>query len=305
MLVITGPTASGKSSLAVEIASRCDGEIISADSRQIYRGMNIGTGKVTRDEMQGIPHHLLDIRDPLEDYNVTDFVRDARASIGDIKNQGKTSIICGGTVFWIQALIDNQSFPEVPPDPKLRQTLNALSKEGLFTELIGLDPARAETIDRNNPVRLIRAIEIARAGVKNLRSQEMKNKKNQSSGTAPLSCSIIVLAPPFTELKEKIRKRLNERFSQGMIEEVQNLHQTGVPWERLEHFGLEYRFITQFLQEKLSKPDMREQLYYAIVHYAKRQLTWLRRWERQGARIHRFADAKSAFAFLEKEETMS
>lgn len=277
ILVITGPTASGKSSLAIELARKYDGEIISADSRQIYRGMDIGTGKVTAEEQILAKHHLIDIREPNEDYNVTDFKRDAEALIQGIRSRGKLPIICGGTSFWIQALVDDQSFPAVPPNPKLREELSHVSCEELFARLEALDPERAKAIDNKNSFRLIRALEIIEViGKVPDIEKNIRNEKYQ----------IIAINPPKEDLDVKIKKRLDERFDQGMIEEVRSLHEQGVNWERLETFGLEYRWIAYFLQGKVTESEMREKLFFDIVHYAKRQRTWLRRWEKQGADIY-------------------
>jgi tRNA dimethylallyltransferase len=280
VLVIAGPTASGKSSLALRYATQYDGEIISVDSRQIFRGMDIGTGKVTPEEQSIVSHHLIDICDPLESYNVTDFVRDANHLIDNIFSRGKLPILCGGTHFWIQALVDNQPFPQVPPNETLRQALASHSTEVLFQKLKLLAPERAKSIDRHNPVRLIRSIEI---------TEYTKNHPPQDPQPAPFphrNFLILALNPTKETLDAKIKIRLDERLRQGMIEEVQKLHQMGVSYERLEQFGLEYRFIALFLQGKLSKEVMQEELFFAIVHYAKRQRTWLRRWEKQGATIH-------------------
>lgn len=296
-IVITGPTASGKSSLAISIAQEYGGEIISADSRQVYRGMDIGTGKVTPEEQTLVPHHLLDIRNPHEDYNVTDFQRDALEIIENTRSRNALPIVCGGTAFWIQALIEGQKFPSVPPNPALRKTLEQLSAEELFAMLRELNPDRARSIDAHNPVRLIRAIEIARSG-----GGDALPPTYFTPASAFQIAPLFVLNPPFEELKTKIRTRLNERFDQGMTAEVSQLHDQGISWERLERFGLEYRFIAQFLQGKLSEAEMREQLFFAIVHYAKRQLTWLRRWERHGAPLQWFASADEAIATLQKNK---
>jgi tRNA dimethylallyltransferase len=304
VLVIVGPTASGKSGLAIELARQFDGEIISADSRQIYRGMDIGTGKVTPEEQALVRHWLLGIIDPTQSYNVTDFQRDAQHAIADIRSRGKLPIICGGTGFWVQALVANQQFPGVEPNWELREELSKLSREELFSRLELLDPERAQTIDRNNPVRLIRAIEIAksRSMEHEVISNEAKNTQSIESHTpysTPLTSRIIALNPPLDILKEKIKKRLDERFdTQDMIGEVSRLHAQGLSWERLESFGLEYRWIAYYLQEKVTEAEMREKLYFASIHYAKRQLTWLRRWERQGAEIHWIDTPEKAIAFL-------
>jgi tRNA dimethylallyltransferase len=378
ILAILGPTASGKSALAIEIAKQYDGEIISVDSRQIYRGMDIGTGKVERDVScrpdpptggegprdnkvpakhrgilrfaqndnsieihylsEGIPHHLVDIVDPNEDYNVVQFIHDATAAIKDIQSRkaslrdesrgnprksrlvgtrGRLPILCGGTGFWAQALLTEQQFPGVPPNPELRAELSHLSAEALFAQLQTLDPERAATIDRHNHVRLIRAIEIIRGSVIASEAKQSPSKQQvpvkEIAAVAPLprnDIMIIVLNPPIEVLRDKIKKRLDERFDQGMIEEVQHLHDEGVSWERLEAFGLEYRWIARFLQhtpqnfvaeQVLDEKIMREKLYFDSIHYAKRQLTWLRRWSRQDADIQWFETSEEALKFTSKK----
>ena len=163
VLVILGPTAIGKSALAVKLAKRFDGEVISADSRQVYKGLDIGTGKITKKEMGGIPHHLLDVADPKKQFSVSDFVREANHALAMIYHSGRVPIIVGGTGFYIDALTGDVSLPEVPPDKLLRAKLNKLSNEELFEILKKKDPERAETIDRHNKVRLVRALEIIEA----------------------------------------------------------------------------------------------------------------------------------------------
>lgn len=307
-IVIMGPTASGKSDLAILIARQYNGEIISADSRQVYRGMDIGTGKVAQDPIRiseqenknfffsdGIRHHLIDIASPKDVYNVTHFVRDSLRAITDIQQRGKTPIICGGTGFWIQALIDNQVFPAVKPDMKLRAILNIKSAEELFTMLCEKDPARAKAIDRQNKVRLIRALEICQALGKVPRHQPSRiNRQN---------FSIIALTPPQDILYARIEKRLTERLRNGMIAEIHRLHEKdGISWKRLESFGLEYRFGAKLLQQKISSEAMQEELLQAIKHYAKRQMTWLKRFEKMGADIHWIQDPKEALKIIEKNK---
>lgn len=324
-IVITGPTASGKSDLAILLAHRYDGEIISADSRQVYRGMDIGTGKVTRDVVvhpeptegsynsvtnhpksrskfqkedfffsEGIRHHLIDIASPKRAYNVTHFVRDAKRAIADIRKRGKTPIICGGTGFWVQALIDNQSFPAVKPDATLRKKLGKLSTEQLFALLQKKDPRRAKTIDAKNKVRLIRALEV----IATLGKVPIQTTGYKLQAT---SHSIIALNPDKTVLEKNIKVRLKKRLQQGMLEEVARLHEKdGVSWKRLESFGLEYRSSAQFLQQKISREAMEEGLLRDIKHYAKRQITWLKRFEKMGADIHWITDAREAIKIVEK-----
>ncbi len=268
VLTIVGPTASGKSDFAVEIARKFNGEIISADSRQVYRGFNIGSGKITKHEMKNIPHHLLDVADPQKNFSVAQFQKLAQKKIEEINSRGHLPIICGGTGFYIDALIFNQTLPNIPPNKKLRQELKKLSPSALFQKLSALDPVRAKTIDRNNPIRLIRAIEIASA-----LGQVPKLKKE----TSPYDCLWLGIKPDSETLVKKIHLRLLRRLRQGMISEVKKLHEKGLSWKKLEAFGLEYRFLALYLQNKLNKTEALAQLEIAINQYAKRQMTWFKR----------------------------
>ena len=278
-LVIVGPTASGKSDLAIALARKFNGEIISADSRQVYRGMDIGTGKVTKREQRLVHHHLLDVASPKRSYNVTHFIRDAKKIIRDIRKRGKTPIICGGTGFWVQALIEESPFPAVKPNAALRKKLGRLSTETLYGILETEDPRRAKNIDANNKIRLIRALEIVSAlgAVPDL---------NQKHGVPNGQHMIIALNPAQGTLHKNIATRLEKRLRRGMIAEVERLRNDGISWKKLESFGLEYRYVALLLQGKISQEKMKEQLNVEIRHYAKRQMTWLRRWEKLGARIH-------------------
>jgi len=335
-IVIMGPTASGKSDLAILLARKYDGEIISADSRQVYRGMDIGTGKVARDTSpqitprhinddrhlcdgerdvknetkqpnrqptngkpegayfsEGIRHHLLDVASPKRTYNVTHFIRDAKKAIADIQKRGKTPIICGGTGFWIQALVENNSFPAVKPNPTLRKKLEKLSAEKLFVELKKKDPQRAETIDAQNKVRLIRALEIIETlGKVPSMSHEVRDMSHDYL--------ILVLNPDKEILHKNITTRLEKRMAQGMVSEVETLRASGTSWRRLESFGLEYKYLALYLQKKISKDEMKERLNFEIRHYAKRQITWLRRFEKQGAPIHWIITPQEATQILKK-----
>lgn len=325
LLVILGPTSSGKSSLAIESAKRWNGEIISADSRQLYRGMDIGTGKVQRDrqqstinnqqltknaslaeswESEGIPHHLLDVADPNDGYNISHFLRDARAAIGDIASRDKLPIVCGGTGFWIQALVEQQTLPNIPPDPALREALASKTPEELFEMLEKLDPERAETIDQKNPRRLIRAIEIARDPNNTPRITNHESQNDQTT-KQPNNQLLLALCPPKDILDAKIKTRLDARFSEGMIDEVAQLHNEGVSWERLDAFGLEYRWISRFLRGMISEQEMKERLFFDSIHYAKRQMTWIRRWQKSNPDLHIVETKENALAlteeFLKKE----
>jgi tRNA dimethylallyltransferase len=283
IIVILGQTATGKSDFAVEIAKKIGGEIISADSRQVYRGMDLGTGKITQKEMRGIPHYLFDVASPLKIFSVSDFQKLTTKKIKEIFEKGKIPIICGGTGFYIDAIVNGTIFPEVQPDQKLREILNKKTNEKLFEMLKKLDKNRAKNIDRNNKVRLIRAIEIAKAlgKVPSLRTNLRKPGTNSAMAEFVPSNNLDVLKiglilPPEV-LKKRIRTRLLSRIKKGMIKEVENLHRQGVSWKRLNSFGLEYRYVSLYLQKKMTKEEMIEKLNTEIWHYAKRQKTWFKR----------------------------
>ncbi|MFA6475807.1 MAG: tRNA (adenosine(37)-N6)-dimethylallyltransferase MiaA [Candidatus Paceibacterota bacterium] len=276
--VIVGPTASGKTGFSIKLAKKVGGETISADSRQVYKGLNIGSGKVTKKEMTGIPHHLLDVVSPKKIFTVSDFKKLADQKITEIIARGKTPIIVGGTGFYIQAVVDDLILPEVEPDKKLREQLSKKTPAELFTMLKKLDPARAKTIDGQNPVRLIRAIEIAKklGKVPALRSRTSDSLEVRLHN-AGYDFEIIGVKTEQEELNKKIYKRLIERVKSGMVAEVKKIHQSGVSWKRLEQLGLEYRYIALFLQKKLAKKEMIEKLYSEIVKYSKRQITWFKK----------------------------
>ena len=293
-IVILGPTASGKSDLAIEIARQYNGEIISVDSRQVYRGMDIGSGKVTKAEQRLAKHHLLDVVDPNTDYNVTDFLRDAKQAEANIRQAGKVPIFCGGTGFWMQAYMESQSFPGVKPNPELREKLSRYSLEELFAMVKEKDPERAKTIDKKNPLRLIRALEIIEVLGKVPPANHVKIKNE--------NYTILTLNPDKKKLEIKIRHRLKERFKAGMVQEIERLQKNGVNWKRLEAFGLEYKYIALFLQKKQKRNDMEVELLRESLRYAKRQLTWLKRMETLGWQIHWIKNVDEAFSLIEKEK---
>lgn len=267
ILVILGPTASGKSDLAVALAKKFNGEVISADSRQVYKGMDIGTGKITKKEMRGVPHYLLDIASPKTRFDVARYQKLAHKKIANILKRGKLPIICGGTGLYIKAVVENPQYPDAPPDWKLRKILEKKTTEKLFAILKKLDLKRAKTIDERNPRRLIRAIEIAKQAGK---TPPVKNN--------PLYNALLIgIKKSPDELKKSIATRLHKRIRQGMIAEVEKLRSQGASWKRLEEFGLEYRYIALYLQKKLSKEEMLKILEIKINQYAKRQMTWFRK----------------------------
>lgn len=286
--VIVGPTSSGKTAYSIKLAKKIGGEIISADSRQVYKGLDIGTGKVTKKEMAGIPHHLLDVSDPKKVFTVSDYQKLAKQKIAEIIKRGKTPIIVGGTGFYVQAIVDDLVLPEVPPSKKLRANLEAKPPSELFAILKKLDPIRAKNIDAQNPRRLVRAIEIAKAlgrvpalpksdlAARDTTSSE-PGKKRILNSSINYDFKIIGLKIEQEKLNKKIYKRLIERLSHGMITEVKKLHKRGVSWKRMEELGLEYRYLARFLCGQITKPEMIDQLYREIIKYSKRQTTWFKR----------------------------
>ncbi|MGC8651332.1 MAG: tRNA (adenosine(37)-N6)-dimethylallyltransferase MiaA [Minisyncoccia bacterium] len=301
LLVILGPTASGKSDLAIQLAQKFNGEIISADSRQVYRGMNIGTGKVSRDEnselyfSEGIRHHLLDIVNPQEYFSVAQYQKLALEAIKDIQKRGKLPILCGGTGLYINAVIEGWQFSQEPPNLKLRKKLEKLSAEQLFRNLQKLNPSRALVIDKNNKRRLVRALEIL----------------NQNQNISPLiknppSWDILILGikKDKEELKNLIKKRLLKRLDEGMIEEIKTLREEGISSQRLEDFGLEYRWLNRYLEMKVSYEEMINSLYRDICHFAKRQMTWFNNQIFAKCNLGKFKKGPKAYWVTNKKEAI-
>jgi tRNA dimethylallyltransferase len=267
LIVVLGPTASGKSDLAVELAKKFNGEIISADSRQVYKGMDLGTGKITEKEMKGVTHHLLDVYSPKKVFTVAEYKKLADSAIQDILKRNKIPIICGGTGFYIDAVVSGQSFPEVLANPKLRKELESKSLEELQKTLKKIDSERFETVDTKNKVRLVRAIEIA-TELGNVPKIKTENR---------YGALYIGINWPKEVLRERIYTRIISRISDGMIEEIERLHTEGLSWKRMFSLGLEYRHISLFLQGKLTKEEMIKTLHTKICQFAKRQITWFKR----------------------------
>lgn len=270
IIVIVGPTASGKTALSLRIAQEIGGEIISADSRQIYRGLDLGTGKVTKAEMDDIPHHLLDIKSPEETYSAADFTKDADRTIEGIISRGKVPVVAGGTFFYIEALLRSMSLPAVPPNPELRDTLEGMDTDAVFSLLKEKDPIRALSIDPKNKRRVIRAIEIADAlgSVPPLTTEE-----------CPYEAYIIGIDMPKEILHERIKVRLMDRIEGGMIDEAKELQQHGLSFERMDELGLEYRYMAKYLKGECTEEEMKEKLESEIRHFARRQMSWLKRME--------------------------
>ncbi len=267
IVVVLGQTASGKSSLAVWLAKKINGEVISADSRQVYRGINIGSGKITKKEMSGVPHYLLDVASPKKIFTASRFVNLAKKAISKISRKGKVPIVCGGTGFYIDALMSDITIPDVPPNLRLRKRLAKLDNDVLMLKLKKLDQRRSETIDPKNKVRVIRAIEIALA-------QGEAPKTKQSAEYRAIK---IGLRLKDRALRENIEARLNKRLKSGLIGEVRKLQSQGVSWKRLYDLGLECRYVSFYLQKVLSKKEMVDILKHKIWQYSKRQMTWFKR----------------------------
>ena len=286
IVVILGPNASGKSDLGVEIAKNIGGEIVSADSRQVYKGMDIGSGKITRKEMKGVPHYLLDVISPKKDFNVSHFKKLAERKIDEITKRGKIPMIVGGTGFWIDAVVYDYNLPDVGPDKKLRARLEKLGATELFKRLKKSDPARAKDIDKNNKRRLVRALEIVLLSKKPV---PMLKKE-------PVYDTLFIGIKRSKEDSEsRIYKRLIVRLEEGMIDEIKKLHKSGVTWRRLDDFGLEYRFISRYLRKQINYDEMVMQLFAAIKKYRKHQLTWFKR----NKKIHWVADKVQAQKLVE------
>jgi tRNA dimethylallyltransferase len=281
IIVVLGPTASGKTSLAVRLSKKFSGEVVSADSRQIYRHLDIGTGKTTKKEMAGIAHYCIDIADPKKIFSVDEYRRAAEAAITNIYARGKIPIIAGGTGFYIDAILYGTTYPIVPPDWKLRARLEKHKTQTLFRELQKLDPRRAAAIDSNNRRRLIRAIEI----IKKAGWIPTLTKKRR------FDALIIGIKTNPALLRKKITKRLAGWFRVGLVDEVKNLHEKyKLSWKRLEEIGLDYRIVALYLQKKLLKKEMVQKTDTEIWHYAKRQMTYFKKMEN----VHWVTSAQSA-----------
>jgi tRNA dimethylallyltransferase len=279
LLVITGPTASGKTSLASAVSERLDGEIISADSRQVYREMNIGTGKDYKDYLVNgklIPVHLLDIVDPGYKFNVFEYQKCFIESFRDIKSRDKFPVVCGGSGMYVDSIVSGYKLIEVPPDEKFRKVLEEKSIEEL-TEILQSYKNLHNRSDLDSKKRVIRAIEI---------EHYYSGIKNPGIDLPHFRSLIVGISLDRESRRKKITQRLKERLENGMIEEVQMLIDNGIPVETLLYYGLEYKFITLYLTGKMSFDEMYCRLEVAIHQFAKRQMTWFRGMERRGIKIH-------------------
>jgi len=278
LLVVLGPTASGKTRLGVELARELGGEIVSADSRQVYRGLDIGAGKDLDEYSSGgspVAHHLIDIVDLESEFSVFEYQQRFFSVFEDLLARGATPIVVGGSGLYLEAVLNGYRMIDVPADPVLRADLAPLSQGALVHRLQALRRVH-NTTDLEDRDRLVRAIEIAQYSA--------QHEPEPGPEVRP-----VVLGVRWDRqvLRQRIRERLGARLEEGLIDEVQNLHDGGVPWEKLSFLGLEYRFVSDFLRGGIkNKNDLRQKLTAAICSFAKRQDTWFRRMERRGTEIH-------------------
>tara|TARA_B100002052_G_C15884107_1_gene600783 strand:+ start:3310 stop:4242 length:933 start_codon:yes stop_codon:yes gene_type:complete len=282
-IVVTGPTATGKTKVAVNIAYQFNGEIISADSRQIYRGMDIGTGKDLNEyniNNSEIPYHLIDILDPIENYSVYQFQRDFLSMYNDIIERNKLPILCGGTGLYIESILLKYKLENAPgPNQKLRQDLQNKSMEELLELLKDISPQNYDDPSKKDTKnRIIRVLEIELNKISNqpdiFINQEIDN------------FLVIGIQQERQNNRDLIKKRLIERMNAGLIDEVEKLLENGLPESRLDYFGLEYKFVGAYLKNELTKDELTDKLHIAICQFAKRQMSWFRRMEKRGIKIN-------------------
>lgn len=263
--IVCGPTASGKTARAILLAHEKNGEVISVDSRQVYRMLDIGTEKSTLEEREGIPHHLIDIRDPKETYSAGEFVVDAARCIEDIVRRGKHPILAGGTHFYFDALLGGLP-PETPIDEAFRASLEGLSNDELLARIRESDPERADTLDPNNRRRLVRALEII----------AVHEKVPKRTRTTQFDVTIEYIDPGQDALDTRLRARLKQAFAKGLIAEVRSVREY-VGDARLNELGLEYRIIGEFLRGERTEDTLEDALYAKLRQYARRQRAWLKK----------------------------
>jgi len=279
LIVILGPTASGKTALAVRLAADFQGEIISADSRQVYRGMDIGTGKDLsefRTDSGIMPYHLIDVLEPDQEFNVFEFQKQFYGIFDVLQKKHILPVLVGGTGLYLESVLTEYVLPQAGPDARLREELAGKSQAELQEILLSMKPGLHNKTDLEARDRLIRKIEIEKA------------RQNQSGDKPQRPClqaGVFGIHWEMTVLRRRIAARLEKRINEGMIEEISRLHNQGLSWERLDSFGLEYRYIARYLQSGITKDEMIQKLQIAIGQFAKRQMTWFRRMEKKGVLI--------------------
>jgi tRNA dimethylallyltransferase len=284
VIVILGPTASGKTRLAARLAAMTGGEIISADSRQVYRGMDIGTGKDLEDyivEGHKVPFHLIDIADPGYEYNVYEFQQDFLKAYRDILSRGKHPILCGGSGMYLESVIKGYRLPDLPEDPEFLAELESRPTNELLSLYYSICNPH-NTTDTVERWRVIKAIRVA-----------VQSSRETEHGTdfPAIQFNVFGILTDRTLLRQRITERLHQRLGQGMVEEVRRLQKEGLSAAALKRFGLEYKFVMMYLGGELSYDEMARLLNTAIHQFAKRQMTWFRRMEKQGIAINWLAEA--------------
>jgi tRNA dimethylallyltransferase len=281
LIAVIGPTASGKTRLAARLAAKLGSEVISADSRQVYRGLDIGTGKDLSEYLVdgvAVPYHLIDICDPTEEeFSVFAYQKRFYDVFTRLRSKGIVPIACGGTGLYLDAVLRRYDMKEIPPDPDLRQELTEMDQPELILRLRSLHTTLHNTTDLTDKERLVRAIEIA---------QKSADAQGQNSEAPEIKAFIIGIQYPPPILRERITQRLKDRLAAGMVEEIRNLYSAGLSWDRMETLGLEYRYIGRYLQGRISYEEALQELNTHIHQYAKRQRSWFRRMERQGTEIY-------------------
>lgn len=283
-IAIVGPTASGKTSKAVALAKAVNGEIISADSRQLYKRMDIGTGK-DLEEYLGVPYHMIDIAEPGEKFNLFRFLDLSNKILTEINERGATPIICGGTGLYVESLLKGVKLPEVPENQRLRESLRDKTLEELTAILASMKTLH-NTTDVDNVKRAIRAIEIQTYYFDNPDLAPILDRREDANNALISKQLIIGVDIPREERRERITRRLKTRLEQGMVAEIEGLLDSGVKSEDLIYYGLEYKFVTQYVTGELTYDQMYNGLETAIHQFAKRQMTWFRGMERRGFKIH-------------------
>ncbi len=300
IVVVAGPTASGKTSFAISLARRFDGEIISADSMQIYRGMDIASAKPTQEELAAAPHHMIDIISPFEPFSVAEYVKRAKACIESVLSRGKLPIVAGGTGLYISSLVDNVEFAEEKTDTAVRERLlqeaEASGIEPLYQRLCDLDPQAAEKIHPNNQKRVIRALEIYETTGLTLSEQNARSKQNPS----PFAPFMIALSPAREVLYERINLRVDAMAEQGLFEEAAALAAQGLTRDMQSMQGIGYKEVFSYMEGKTTKEECLEEIKQATRRYAKRQLTWFRRDAR-----YRWVDSVDAAALQAVTEELA
>lgn len=292
MLIITGPTASGKTRLACACARALDGEIVSADSRQVYRRMDIGTGKDIAD-YGDTPYHLIDICEPGYKYNLYEYLRDANAAIDDIARRGRLPVVCGGTGLYVEAIVNGLRLPEVPENPDLRRSLEGKSLEELTAILASMKTLH-NTTDVDTAKRAIRAIEIQTYYAAHPEAARQAEPQPRTDAV------IVAVDIDRDSRRRRITERLRSRLDEGMADEIKALIDSGVAPDDLIYYGLEYKFVTLYVTGQLSRHEMFEQLEMAIHQFAKRQMTWFRGMERRGHTLHWLPWSMPADEFVDR-----